>query len=36
MIEHARVTSQNHAFTYDEEIKVASVTQAVCDFLDSL
>ena len=22
---------QNHAFTYDEEIKVASVTQAVCD-----
>ncbi|KAN0063544.1 proteasome component pup2 [Thecaphora frezii] len=31
MIEHARVTSQNHAFTYDEEIKVESVTQAVCD-----
>lgn len=31
MIEHARVTSQNHAFTYDEEIKVSSVTQAVCD-----
>ncbi|PWN52057.1 putative PUP2-20S proteasome subunit [Violaceomyces palustris] len=31
MIEHARVTSQNHAFTYDEEIKVESATQAVCD-----
>lgn len=31
MIEHARVTSQNHEFTYDEEIKVSSVTQAVCD-----
>ncbi|PWN39726.1 putative PUP2-20S proteasome subunit [Ceraceosorus guamensis] len=31
MIEHARVTSQNHAFTFDEEIKVSSVTQAVCD-----
>lgn len=31
MIEHARVTSQNHAFTYDEEIRVSSVTQAVCD-----
>ncbi|KDN52410.1 N-terminal nucleophile aminohydrolase [Tilletiaria anomala UBC 951] len=31
MIDHARVTSQNHAFTYDEEIKVSSVTQAVCD-----
>jgi len=31
MIEHARVTSQNHNFTYDEEIKVSSVTQAVCD-----
>lgn len=22
---------KNHAFTYDEEIKVSSVTQAVCD-----
>jgi len=31
MIDHARVTSQNHAFTYDEPIKVESVTQAVCD-----
>ena len=31
MIDHARVTSQNHAFTYDERIKVESVTQSVCD-----
>jgi len=31
MIDHARVTSQNHAFTFDEPIKVESVTQAVCD-----
>jgi len=26
-----RVTAQNHSFTYDEPIKVESVTQAVCD-----
>lgn len=31
MIDHARVTAQNHAFTYDENITVESVTQAVCD-----
>lgn len=31
MIDHARVTSQNHSFTYDEPIGVESVTQAVCD-----
>lgn len=31
MIDHARVTSQNHNFVYDEKIKVESVTQAVCD-----
>ena len=31
MIDHARVTSQNHRFVYDEEIKVESVAQAVCD-----
>jgi 20S proteasome subunit alpha 5 len=31
MIDHARTTAQNHAFTYDEQIKVESVTQAVCD-----
>ncbi|KAI8978607.1 nucleophile aminohydrolase [Pilobolus umbonatus] len=31
MIEHARVAAQNHRFTYDEPIKVESVTQSVCD-----
>ena len=31
MIDHARVTSQNHRFVYDEEIKVESIAQAVCD-----
>lgn len=31
IIDHARVTAQNHAFTYDEPIKVESITQAVCD-----
>lgn len=31
MVDHARVTSQMHAFTYDEPIKVESCTQAVCD-----
>ncbi|KAF7337527.1 Proteasome subunit alpha type [Mycena sanguinolenta] len=28
MIDHARVTAQNHSFTYDEKIKVESVAQA--------
>ncbi|KAL7419891.1 proteasome component pup2 [Cryptotrichosporon argae] len=31
MVDHARVTSQMHAFTYDEKIGVESATQAVCD-----
>ncbi|GAA5831889.1 hypothetical protein JCM5353_008133 [Sporobolomyces roseus] len=31
MVDHARVTAQNHNFTYDENIKVESVTQAVAD-----
>ncbi|KAJ8294160.1 putative proteasome subunit alpha type-5 [Rhodotorula toruloides] len=31
MVEHARVTAQNHVFTYDEPIKVESVTQSVSD-----
>ncbi|KAJ3318491.1 proteasome component pup2 [Blyttiomyces sp. JEL0837] len=31
MIDHARVEAQNHWFTYDEKIKVESLTQAVCD-----
>ena len=31
MVDHARVTSQMHDFTYDEPIGVESCTQAVCD-----
>ncbi|GAB5589041.1 proteasome component pup2 [Umbelopsis nana] len=31
MIDHARVIAQNHRFTYDEKIKVESITQGVCD-----
>jgi 20S proteasome subunit alpha 5 len=31
IVDHARVTAQNHSFVYDERIKVESVTQAVCD-----
>jgi 20S proteasome subunit alpha 5 len=31
MVDHARVTSQMHAFTYDEKVGVESCTQAVCD-----
>lgn len=31
MIDHARVTAQNHRFVYDEEIKVESAAQAVGD-----
>ena len=31
MIDHARVTAQNHSFTFDERIGVESCTQAVCD-----
>ncbi|ORY37649.1 20S proteasome subunit alpha V [Rhizoclosmatium globosum] len=31
MIDHARVEAQNHWFTYNERIKVESLTQAVCD-----
>jgi 20S proteasome alpha/beta subunit len=31
MVDHARVTAQNHSFTFDERIKVESATQAVCD-----
>ncbi|KAF8634925.1 hypothetical protein AX15_000664 [Amanita polypyramis BW_CC] len=31
MVDYARVTAQNHTFTYDERIKVESATQAVCD-----
>ena len=31
MIDHARLESQNHRFTYDEPLRVESCTQAVCD-----
>jgi len=31
MIDHARVEAQNHWFTYNENIKVESLTQSVCD-----
>lgn len=31
MIEHARVETQNHRFTYNEPMTVESCTQAVCD-----
>jgi 20S proteasome subunit alpha 5 len=31
MIDHARVEAQNHWFAYDEQIKVETVAQSVCD-----
>ena len=31
MIYHARVAAQNHRFVYDEQLKVESVAQSVCD-----
>jgi 20S proteasome subunit alpha 5 len=31
IIDHARVTSQNHAFTYDEPVGVESCAQAISD-----
>ena len=31
LIDHARVEAQYHTFTYDEPIKVESLTQSVCD-----
>lgn len=31
LIEHARVESQNHRFTYDEPMPVESCTQSLCD-----
>jgi len=31
LIDHARVEAQNHTFTYNEPIKVQSLTQSVCD-----
>lgn len=31
MVEHARIESQNHAFHYNEPLRVESCTQAICD-----
>lgn len=31
MIDHARIECQNHRFTYDEELSLASCTQSICD-----
>jgi 20S proteasome subunit alpha 5 len=31
IIDHARVEALNHTFTYDEPMKVESITQSVCD-----
>lgn len=31
MVEHARVESQNHAFHFNEPLRVESCTQAICD-----
>jgi len=31
LVDHARVECANHRFTYDEPLRVASLTQAVCD-----
>jgi len=31
LVDHARVESQNHRFTYDEPISVEALVQAVCD-----
>ena len=31
LVDHARVTSGQHAFTYDEPIRVETVTQSVSD-----
>ncbi len=31
MIDHARTESQGHWFTFNERMKVESVTQSVCD-----
>jgi 20S proteasome alpha/beta subunit len=31
MVEHARVECQSHAFNYNEQLRVESCTQAICD-----
>lgn len=31
LVDHARVECQNHRFTYDEPLRIESLTQSVCD-----
>ena len=31
LVEHARVEAANHRFTYDEPMRVESLTQSICD-----
>jgi 20S proteasome alpha/beta subunit len=31
LVEHARVETQNHWFVYNENMKVESITQSICD-----
>ena len=31
MVDHARIETQNHRFTYDEPMTLASCTQSICD-----
>jgi 20S proteasome subunit alpha 5 len=31
LVEHARIETQNHTFTYDEKMGVEALTQSVCD-----
>lgn len=31
MVEHARVECQNHAFNFNEPLRVESTTQSICD-----
>lgn len=35
LIDHARVECQNHRFTYNEPLKLESLTQSICDVLIS-
>ena len=35
LVEHARVEGQSHRFTYDEPMRVESLTQSVCDLMMS-
>jgi 20S proteasome subunit alpha 5 len=35
LVDHARVETQNHRFTYDEPMRVESLAQSVCDLMMS-